>query len=177
MQLIDSIKNLFGPTARTVTPRVKVAPPGEYVIRPLTKRHLRDVTLLNAECFPNGDSYTRHTLDYLLSQPTTLSYRIVTEDNATVGFAFVMVNEGGTAHLTTIGISPEHRRRGLAKRLLLHVENALRARSINTLVLEVRVKNTAAQELYRQKGFYVVQRLNKYYTDGEDCFLMMKAVF
>ncbi|MCC6452696.1 MAG: GNAT family N-acetyltransferase, partial [Acidobacteria bacterium] len=84
---------------------------------------------------------------------------------------------GGTAHLTTIGIAPEHRRRGLAKRLLLHVENALRARSINTLVLEVRVKNTSAQDLYRQKGFYVVQRLNKYYTDGEDCFLMVKALF
>jgi len=177
MQLIDSIKNLFGPTARLSVSRVKTVPPGEYTIRPLTKRHLRDVTLLNAICFPNGDSYTRHTLDFLLSQPTTLSYRIVTEDNETVGFAFVMVNEGGTAHLTTIGISPEHRRRGLAKRLLLHVENALRARSINTLVLEVRVKNTAAQELYRQKGFYVVQRLNKYYTDGEDCFLMMKAVY
>lgn len=177
MQLIDSIKNLFGPTARPLVPKVKVAPAGEYIIRPLTKRHLRDVTLLNAECFPNGDSYTRHTLDYLLSQPTTLSYRIVTEDNETVGFAFVMVNEGGTAHLTTIGIAPEHRRRGLAKRLLLHVENALRARSINTLVLEVRVKNTSAQDLYRQKGFYVVQRLNKYYTDGEDCFLMVKALF
>ncbi|KXK05471.1 MAG: acetyltransferase [Acidobacteria bacterium OLB17] len=176
MQFIDSIKSLFGPAPSISAPKARIAPACEYVIRPLTKRHLREVTLLNAVCFPNGDSYTRHTLDYLLSQPTTLSYRIVTEENETVGFAFVMVNESGTAHLTTIGIAPEHRRRGLAKRLLLHVENALRVRQINTLVLEVRVKNTAAQELYRQKGFYVVQRLNKYYTNGEDCFLMMKAV-
>jgi ribosomal-protein-alanine N-acetyltransferase len=176
MQLIDSIKNLFDHTSQRPEPRVALSPPCEYAVRPLTKRDLREVTLLNARCFPNGDSYTRHTLDYLVSMPKTLSYRVVTEDNETVGFAFVIVNSCGTAHLTTIGIAPEHRRRGLARLLLAHIEDALRARSIDTLVLEVRVKNAPAQDLYRKNGFYVVQRLNRYYTDGEDCFLMMKAV-
>jgi [ribosomal protein S18]-alanine N-acetyltransferase len=45
-----------------------------------------------------------------------------------------------------------------------------------TLVLEVRVSNTAAQELYRKLGFSVVQRIARYYNNGEDCFLMMKAI-
>ena len=92
------------------------------------------------------------------------------------GFVFVLVNEDGSAHLTTIGVAPEHRRRNLAKRLLLHLEDTLRARRIFTIVLEVRVSNTSAQDLYRAAGYSVVQRLAKYYNNGEDCFLMVKSL-
>ena len=80
------------------------------------------------------------------------------------------------AHLTTIGVAPEHRRRGLALMLLEHIEAALRDRDVGTIVLEVRVGNTAAQELYLNNGYNVVQRIAKYYNNGEDCFLMMKAI-
>ena len=93
-----------------------------------------------------------------------------------VAFAFVMENENGSAHLTTIGVAPEHRRRGLAERLLLHIEKAVRARELGTIMLEVRVGNNAAQELYRRNGYTIVQRINKYYTNGEDCYLMIKGV-
>jgi ribosomal protein S18 acetylase RimI-like enzyme len=105
-----------------------------------------------------------------------LSYRIVTAAGEMVGFVFVLVNEDGSAHLTTIGVAPEHRRRQLAKRLLTHVEDALRTRRILTIVLEVRVSNTSAQSLYRDAGYVVVQRLAKYYNNGEDCFLMVKSL-
>jgi len=40
----------------------------------------------------------------------------------------------------------------------------------------VRVLNTSAQDLYRRIGYVVVQRIGKYYTNGEDCFLMMKSL-
>jgi ribosomal protein S18 acetylase RimI-like enzyme len=92
------------------------------------------------------------------------------------GFVFVLVNIDGSAHLTTIGVAPEHRRRGLAKELLTHTEDALRHRGVRTIVLEVRVSNTTAQGLYREAGYSVVQRLAKYYNNGEDCFLMLKSL-
>jgi ribosomal-protein-alanine N-acetyltransferase len=93
-----------------------------------------------------------------------------------VGFVVVMVNENGAAHLTTIGIAPEHRRRGLAKRLLDHTEKAIKNRDINTVMLEVRVSNTAAQKLYRENGYAIAQRISSYYNNGEDGFLMMKPL-
>jgi ribosomal protein S18 acetylase RimI-like enzyme len=105
-----------------------------------------------------------------------LSYRIVTTAGEMVGFVFVLVNEDGSAHLTTIGVAPEHRRRQLAKQLLVHVEDALRIRKIFTIVLEVRVSNISAQSLYRNAGYSVVQRLAKYYNNGEDCYLMLKSL-
>jgi [ribosomal protein S18]-alanine N-acetyltransferase len=102
---------------------------------------------------------------------------MVTPAGEMVGFAFVMVNENNAAHLTTVGVAPEHRRRGIAARLLEHIEDSLRERDIGTLMLEVRVGNTAAQELYRRIGFTTVQRIGRYYNNGEDCFLMMKAIY
>lgn len=176
MAVLETIRNLFVP-AFTAEPEIIVpAPLCEYSIRPLTLDHLQEALRLNIRCFRNGDNYTKHTFDYLLNEPRTLSYRMVTPSGEMVGFVFVMVNENNAAHLTTIGVAPEHRRRRVAVKLLEHVESSLRGRDITTMMLEVRVSNTTAQDLYHRCGYIVVQRIGKYYNNGEDCFLMMKAL-
>ena len=71
-----------------------------------------------------------------------------------VAFAFVMVNENNAAHLTTIGVAPEHRRRGIAARLLDISRRRFEAREVGTIMLEVRVGNDGAQELYRTARLY-----------------------
>lgn len=162
----------FPPAPEIVTP----APPTSYEIRPLTYKNLKTVLLLNARCFRKGENYTKQTFSILLSEPNTLSYRITTPNEELVAFIFVTVCEDGTGHITTIGVAPEHRRRGLAQKLLAHVEDALRKRSINTIFLEVRVDNFAAQSLYKQLGYATMQRLPKYYNNGEDGFLMVKSL-
>ncbi len=176
MAVLQTIRNFFVPLDDAAPEVVVPAPDTEYEIHPLTDKNLSEVLRLNVRCFRNGENYTKHTFNYLLSEPRNLSYRIVTAVGEMVGFVFVLVNEDGSAHLTTIGVAPEHRRRQLAKRLLAHVENALRVRRILTIVLEVRVSNTSAQSLYRDAGYVVVQRLAKYYNNGEDCFLMVKSL-
>jgi ribosomal-protein-alanine N-acetyltransferase len=127
-------------------------------------------------CFQRGEHYTKHTFAFLLSDPTTLSYRVSTPDEAVVAFVFVMSHANGTAHVTTIGVAPEHRRRGLAALLMKHIEGAVRARGLGTLTLEVRVSNIGAQSLYRGLGYTIVQRLSSYYNNGEDAFLMVKSL-
>ena len=177
MAVLQTIRNFFVPLIEPAEPEVIVmAPATEYEIHPLTDKNLSEVLRLNVRCFRNGENYTKHTFNYLLGEPRNLSYRIVTATGEMAGFVFVLVNEDSSAHLTTIGVAPEHRRRQLAKRLLDHVEGALRRRNILTVVLEVRVSNTAAQSLYRRSGYNVVQRLAKYYNNGEDCFLMVKSL-
>ncbi len=177
MAFLETIRSFFLPVFLTEPEVIVPAPPMEYDIRPLTLDHLAEVLRLNIRCFTNGDNYTKYTFDYLLNEPRTLSYRVVTPAGEMVGFAFVMATENNAAHLTTIGVAPEHRRRQIAVRLLDHIERSLREREIGTVMLEVRVGNTSAQELYRTLGFSVVQRIGKYYNNGEDCFLMMKSLY
>ena len=177
MAVLEAIRNFFVPAFSADEERIVPAPWCEYEIRPLTLDHLQEALRLNIRCFRNGDNYTKHTFEYLLNEPRTLSYRMVTPAGEMVGFAFVMVNENNAAHLTTIGVAPEHRRRKIAVKLLEHLEDALRKREIGTVMLEVRLSNTTAQDLYRRLGYTIVQRIGKYYNNGEDCFLMMKGLY
>ncbi len=176
MAVLQKIREFFTsqqePEPETIVP----APPTVYEIRPLTDKYLAEVLKLNLRCFREGENYTKHTFSYLLSEPNCLSYRLVTPDENLVGFVFIMTSEDGTGHITTIGIAPEHRRRGLAHKLLNHAEDALRRRGINTVRLEVRIGNHAAQNLYRRRGYAVVQRLENYYNNGESGFLMVKSM-
>jgi ribosomal-protein-alanine N-acetyltransferase len=177
MAVLETLKSFFVPSpVIEVEENVVAAPPTEYFLRPLTAYDLKDVLRLNLRCFTAGDSYNKHTLTYLLSEPRTLSYKMVTPNSDLVAFAFVMMNSNGAGHLTTIGVAPEHRRRGLGERLLDHIENMLRRKDVGTLMLEVRVSNFAAQQLYRRAGFHVVQRITAYYNNGEDCYLMIKPL-
>ena len=176
MAVLQAIRSIFAPAAPRRCEPVGSAPASRYAIRPLVKEHLKELIAANLECFPNGDNYTKHTFSYLLEDPATLGYRI---DNATgemAGFLFVMLNPDGAAHVTTVGVLPAHRRRGLADRLLSHLEHVLRLKGVTTVALEVRASNTDAQRVYRRAGYMEVQRLRRYYNDGEDGLLMIRSV-
>lgn len=174
MAVLQRIREFFV-TSEIEPEAITPAPAMTYELRPLSGKQLKEVWLLNQRCFKNGEGYPKSTLNYLLSMPTTLSYRIVTPTDTMVGFIFVGVQDG-VAHLTTIGVAPEHRQRGLAERMLNHVEKSLRQREINMICLEVRVSNFSAQKLYRKFDYAIMQRLPSYYSNGEDGFLMVKSL-
>ena len=176
MAVLQTIRNFFVPNESVEPEIIVLAPATVYEVHPLTEKHLKEVLRVNLRCFKKGENYTKHTFSFLLNEPTTLSYRVSTPDEQIVGFVFVMTSQG-TGHLTTIGVLPEHRRRGLAQKMLAHIEEALQNREIATVSLEVRVSNIAAQSLYRDFGYTIVQRLNNYYNNGEDAFLMIKSLF
>jgi len=176
MAVLQIIRNFFVPTESVEPEMIMPAAPTVYEIHPLTEKHLKEVMRVNLRCFKKGENYTKHTFSFLLSEPTTLSYRVSTSADEIVGFIFVMTNQG-TGHITTIGVAPEHRRRRLAQKMLQHAEKALKNREIATVSLEVRVSNIAAQSLYRARGYTIVQRLNNYYNNGEDAFLMVKSIY
>lgn len=88
-----------------------------------------------------------------------------------VGYAglWLVVDE---AHINTLAVHPDWRRRGIGEKLLLELLGIARAHKALTATLEVRVSNLAAQQLYRRYGFEEVGRRGRYYRDGEDALLM-----
>ncbi len=89
-----------------------------------------------------------------------------------LGFAgmWILYDE---AHITTIGVDPTYRGRGLGEMLLVDlIAEALR-RGATWLTLEVRVSNEPAQALYRKYGFSVQGTRRRYYSDNnEDAYIM-----
>jgi len=77
------------------------------------------------------------------------------------------------AHIGTIAIHPDYRRRGLGSRLMIDVLNELQEKEANLVFLEVRAQNHSAQELYYQLGFKQTGVRRNYYKDtGEDALLL-----
>ncbi len=92
-----------------------------------------------------------------------------------VGFAG-MWNLYDEAHVTTIGVVPEMRGRGLGELLLVALFDEAIRRRANWVTLEVRVTNLSAQALYRKYGFTIQGRRARYYSDNnEDAFIMWSA--
>lgn len=147
-----------------------------YDVRPLTAAQLDECWRLDHRCFVDGEAYSRETFEYLLTSPESVSYRAVTPDGTMVGFIVGIVEPDQTGHITTLGVAPEHRRRGVARRMLLKVEEGFRRRGVRITRLEVRSVNTGAQDLYLKLGFAVTQRLPRYYSNGGDGLLMIKSL-
>ncbi|HEV3467802.1 MAG TPA: N-acetyltransferase [Pyrinomonadaceae bacterium] len=147
-----------------------------YDVRPLTVAQLDECWRLDQRCFIDGEAYSRETFEYLLTSTESVSYRAVTPDGAMVGFIVGIVEPDATGHITTLGVAPEHRRRQIARRMLLKVEDGFRRRGVRIARLEVRSVNLAAQDLYRKLGYAVTQRLPRYYSNGGDGLLMVKPL-
>src|SRR5215210_5701940 len=113
-----------------------------YDVRPLTAGQLDECWRLDHRCFVDGEAYSRETFEYLLTSPESVSYRAVTPDGTMVGFIVGIVEPDQTGHITTLGVAPEHRRRGVARRMLLKVEEGFRRRGVRITRLEVRSVNT-----------------------------------
>lgn len=176
MAVLQTIRNFFLPVEEPEPEIIVPAPFTTYEIKPLTITDIDALMRLNLRCFKKGENYTKYTFNYLLTQPQSLGYAAVTPSSDMAGFVLVMNNVDGAAHITTVGVAPEHRRRGVAATLIEHLENTLRRKDVSTVVLEVRVGNTAAQDLYLSRNYSLVKRMKRYYHNGEDGFLMMKSL-
>lgn len=77
------------------------------------------------------------------------------------------------AHIGTLAVRPGYRQQGIAQRLLVRaLLEAVRSGATHAL-LEVRISNQAAQNLYKKIGFEVVGVRRGYYKDThEDAVLM-----
>lgn len=143
---------------------------------PITLQDLNECWQLDLRCFVDGETYERETFRYLLSNPQTIALQIRSDDGEMSAFVIGVLEPDGVGHITTIGVAPEYRRKGLARLMMHEVERSFAARGIRTIRLEVRVGNDPAQVLYEQLGYVVVQRMQRYYSNGDDGYLMVKSL-
>lgn len=97
----------------------------------------------------------------------------VTEVEARVVAAIVLWRVLDEAHIATIAVQPDFRRRGIGRALLRASMDAAYAEGARIYHLEVRAGNLAAQKMYADFGYEIVGRRPRYYQDnGEDALLL-----
>jgi len=81
-------------------------------------------------------------------------------------------------HLHNVCIIPKNQAKGLGHQWLKHLNNYALKHKIKSIILEVRISNEAAKNLYLQHNYREIGLRKKYYKNGnqsEDA-LVMKAI-
>ncbi len=156
----------------------------DYIIREFKPEDLDAVININRMCLP--ENYPAYFfMQHYVNYPE--SFLVAESNGKVVGYVMCRVEYGRLkigglevgrrGHIISIAVMPEMRRRGIGQALMEKAINALKERyKVNECYLEVRVSNVPAIRLYQKLGFSIVDRIKKYYLDGEDAYLMARRV-
>jgi [ribosomal protein S18]-alanine N-acetyltransferase len=141
-------------------------------IQPMRRRHIRAVLRIEQQVYPRPWSSSLFLSELALR--STRAYYVARIGRELVGYAGLMMtlDEG---HVTTIAVEPRRHRGKVGTRLFLVLAREAIARGATALTLEVRMSNTAAQDMYRRFGFGPVGVRKNYYQEVNEDALVMWA--
>jgi [ribosomal protein S18]-alanine N-acetyltransferase len=148
----------------------------DAVVALMEQSDLNECWRLDQRCFSDGEAYDRETFRYLLSHGQSVCFKALSSSGEMIAFVVGMMEPDGTGHVVALGVGPDQRRRGYGRRLMAAVEHGFFERGARTVRLEVRTSNDAAQKLYFELGYKIVRRMSRYYTSGDDGYLMLKKL-
>jgi ribosomal-protein-alanine N-acetyltransferase len=153
--------------------RVSTAAPGSAaIIEPATWRDLNPLRSLEKICFP-VDVWPLFDMVGVLTFPGVVRLK-ATQDGEMVGFIAADIRRAqNLAWISTLGVLPAYRRRGIAKMLLRECESRL---SVPKVRLSVRASNQPALRLYSGIGYQQHSIWSRYYSDGEDALVLEKSL-
>jgi ribosomal protein S18 acetylase RimI-like enzyme len=135
----------------------------------------KDVGALRAleqVCFPK-DAWPLLDLVGVLTMPNVLRLKAVNSGQL-VGFIACDIRQSEkVAWISTVGVLPEYRGRGIGESLMREVEARVHVSAIR---LSVRVSNHIAIRLYQRLGYYQKNIWPRYYSDREDAVVMEKLI-
>jgi ribosomal protein S18 acetylase RimI-like enzyme len=141
-------------------------------IIPASIRDLGALRHLEHVCFER-DAWPIFDLIAVLTFPDIIRLKAI-EDGQMIGFvAGDPRRSEGFSWIATIGVLPEYRRKGVARKLLRTCERQLTTPRVR---LSVRTTNNGAITLYEQEGYRTIDIWRHYYDDGEDALVMEKAL-
>ncbi len=149
---------------------------GSVVLRDILPSDFEELYRLDQVCFEPGIAYSRKELARFLDIPTAQG--VVAEQARTIaGFAIGYLAGRRVAHVVTLDVHPEQRRRGLGRELLQELLARFARAGAREARLEVSVENAAAVAFYEALGFRRRRReLRHYYGPGLHAYEMGKKL-
>ncbi|MEA2554582.1 MAG: [ribosomal protein S18]-alanine N-acetyltransferase [Fimbriimonadaceae bacterium] len=134
------------------------------VFEPLLEEHIPPILLIEKES--NGAPWSERSFRNELDHPFGI-FLVAMENGQVVGYAgeWLVVDE---AHITTVAVAPEHRRKGIGRAITIELLQLAKERGMVCSTLEVRASNEAAIELYKQLGYVETARRRSYYPDNQE---------
>jgi ribosomal-protein-alanine N-acetyltransferase len=148
----------------------------DWVVERLTPAsNLEDVLAIERASFTNPWTWEMFAGE-LYNDPVSRIYVLRSRDGGpALAFCSVWL-VAGELHINNLAVEPEHRGRGLGRRLLADVLDEAARRGASRATLEVRRSNRVAIHLYEQMGFAEAGVRRAYYTNPvEDALILWKT--
>lgn len=128
----------------------------------------QNIAHLCRECFT--DAWSLASVSEMLSAEQNA---VFCADNGKAGFVGASV-AGDVADILDIAVMPEHRKKGIGKKLLQTLIDELTRLNVCEVFLEVRASNLAAISLYTSFGFEKCGERKNYYSSPREDALLYK---
>lgn len=135
-------------------------------VRPAKRKDRQGIKEVNEKCLPVH--YDLESWEAMIAMKNSF---VLESSGLVVGY--LICDDKGV--IITFAINEEFRGKGWGRKMLTECIVHMRTKKINKLELRAKVSNTSAVKLYESVGFKIVEKLEKYYTDGkelEDGYLM-----
>lgn len=150
-----------------------------WTLREVERHDFEALHGLDQQCFEPGIAYSREDMASILTAPQSISLLAESTSGAIIGFIVAEVRrkaEQRVGHIVTIDVAATMRRKGLGRALLFAAEKRLKEAGIERLRLEVAVNNEGAQRFYEREGYLTLGRIEGYYLDRIDAYVMEKRL-
>lgn len=142
------------------------------IVRKLEAADIEQVTKIEQACF--STPWSKQGFEDILFREDVL-FLVACERDEVLGYVgvYCSIDEG---EITNVAVALDKRRQKVAEHLLDELIIRLGERQIERIVLEVRVSNRPAIELYKKFGFVNVgTRKNFYQKPTEDAWIMIRG--
>lgn len=146
-------------------------PDSDLVIRPMAESDIDAILEMENAVF--SDPWPRMAFVEQLKGPYWGAI-VAEHGGAVIGYACYLV-VADESHLTNIAVTPEHRRKSVAKLLLESILRIVADLDCTLILLEVRPSNREAIGFYEKYGFDLLYRRPNYYRRPiEDALVMVR---
>ncbi|MEO3428360.1 GNAT family N-acetyltransferase [Pelagibius sp. CAU 1746] len=145
------------------------------MIRSATPEDLSALFELEETAFSH-DRISRRNFRHILNGANAATF-VASDRQGLCGYVTVLFRSGTRlGRIYSLAVARRCRGRGLGRKLLAAAEAACRERDCRALRLEVHPRNARARRLYKQAGYSVFGRYDKYYENGADAVRMEKPL-
>lgn len=140
-------------------------------IRPMQKSEINEVLEIEEQAY-GEHHWSKDSFYGELSNELAHYYSAFDINGKLIGYAgsWRIIDE---AHITTIAVKPEHRRKKIGEALLNIILEDCYKNEIKYITLEVRLSNTPAINLYEKYGFHSLGTRKGYYQNNNEDALIM----
>lgn len=150
-----------------------------FLLRGYSPKDLNQLCAIDRQCFPEKVAYAPELMRKTIEEKDTFTIVAEDETGETAGFIAGFIVAGRTSprigHIATLDVAPGFRRDGLGTLLMRTAESQLARIGVRKIRLETATDNPA-RRLFARLGYKRVGRIERYYPDGSDAWVMEKPL-